>query len=53
MEKNSRIEGCFYTDEKENKEKRENSICNDNEPVTTALLLAAGTGKNEVKYEPG
>ena len=36
--------GCFYTDEKENKEKRENSICNENEPVTTALLLAAGTG---------
>ncbi|MBW1775474.1 MAG: NTP transferase domain-containing protein, partial [Deltaproteobacteria bacterium] len=36
--------GCFYTDEKENKEKREDSICNDNEPVTTALLLAAGTG---------
>jgi GTP:adenosylcobinamide-phosphate guanylyltransferase len=44
IKKNSGIESCFYTDEKENKEKRENSICNDNEPVTTALLLAAGTG---------
>ena len=44
MKKNSVIIGCFYTDEKKNKEKRENSICNDNEPVTTALLLAAGTG---------
>ena len=44
MKKNSGIGSCFYTDEKENKEKRENSICNDNEPVTTALLLAAGSG---------
>jgi hypothetical protein len=44
MKKNSEIGSCFYTDEKENKEKRENSICNDNEPVTTVLLLAAGTG---------